>query len=165
MEKMRRKPEVTLIQWVSLWLWIIFLAGLSGCGPPISKKVMETVDRGRTFSVVIENPKAYIGSVVLWGGVIEEFLPGPKETRLIVRQSPVDDKGHPQTDATYGEFVVHTPDYLSPRTFRKGMVITLAGMVDGVEEEEIGPQKIPRPLVRVIEIYPWTERGEGFGGR
>lgn len=132
MKKMRRMSGVTLIQPVSLGLSIFFLIGLCGCEPPISRKVMATVDHGRTFSVVIENPKAYIGSVVLWGGVIEQFIPGPEGTRLIVRECPVDNDGRPQTEATYGEFVAHTPDYLSPRTFRKGMAIALAEMIDGV---------------------------------
>ena len=58
-----------------------------------------------------------------------------------------------------------TPESLHPLIFRKGMAITLAGMLDGVEEKELGPEKVPRPMVRVIEIHAWTERGESFGKR
>jgi len=164
-EKMRCTAGATLGRWASLRLWIFFLVGLSGCMQPISKDVMATVDPGRTFAVVIENPKAYIGSVVLWGGVVEKYIPGPGQTRLLVEQYPVDAKGRPQMDATYGEFVVHTPDRLDPLLFREGMVITLAGMLDGVEEAEDGPQKMLRPVVRLIEIHAWSERGGSLGRR
>jgi len=156
--KMRRMSGATLGRWTSLWVWIFLSAGLSGCMQPISKDVMATVDRDRTFSVVIENPKAYIGSIVLWGGVIEKVVHGPEETKLIVIQSPLDAKKYPQTDATYGEFVAHTPQFLDPLIFQGGMGITLAGEIDGIEEKELGPEGYPRPLVRVIEIHAWTER-------
>ena len=152
----------SLNNWVSLWLWIFLLAVTSGCAQPISRDVMATVDRQLTFSAVIDNPKAYIGQVVLWGGVVERYVPGPGQTRLIVEQYPVDAKGRPQMDATYGEFVVFTPDRLDPLSFRKEMVITVAGMIEGVEETEDGPQKILRPVVRVIEIHSWAERERIF---
>ncbi len=151
-------------RWPSFWLLVSFLAVLCSCGPPISKKVLETVDRGLTFSSFIENPNAYNGRIVRWGGVIEKFVPGSAETRLIVTQCPLDNKGYPQTDTTYGEFVARTTDFLDPRIFRRGMVITLAGMVDGMEEE-LDPEKIPRPLVRVIEIQAWTGREQALRGR
>ena len=132
---------------------------------PISKDVMATVDPGRSFSAVIDNPKAYIGSVVLWGGVVEKYIPGTGQTKLLVEQYPVDAKGNPQMADTYGEFVVHTPDGLDPFLFRRGMVITVAGMLDGVEEAEDGPQKILRPTVRVIEIHSWAEKERFFRTR
>ena len=160
---MRGTTGTTLGRWGLLWLWIFLLAGLSGCVHPISKNVMATVDKGQTFSVVIQDPEAYIGSIVLWGGVIEKVLPGPGETRLIVSQTPLSSKGYPQTDATYGEFVAHTPRFLDPEIFRSEMKITIAGEIDGVEEKELGPEEVPRPLVRVIEIHAWPERRWSLG--
>ncbi len=97
--------------------------------------------------------------------LIEKIVPGPEETRLIVTQCPVDNNDDPQAAAACGEFVAHTPDSLDPRIFRRGVAITLAGMVDGVEEEGISPKKVPRPQVRVIEIHAWAERGEGLRRR
>ena len=145
-------------KWGARWVFAFFCMGLWGCMQPISKNVMATVDPGRSFSVVIDNPKAYIGSVVLWGGVIERYIPGAAEARVLVEQYPVDAKGNPQMDESYGEFVIHTPDGLDRHIFREGMVITVAGMLDGVEEAEDGPQKVLRPTVRVIEIHAWTEK-------
>jgi starvation-inducible outer membrane lipoprotein len=77
----------------------------------------------------------------------------------------LDAQEHPLTDVTYGAFVAHTPQSLDPLLFRKGMVITLAGMIDGVDEKELGPEEVPRPLVRVIQIHSWNERRERPWGR
>ena len=161
--KMPHMTAAALKRWGFFPAGIFLLAGLTGCMQPvISKEVMETVNRNLPFSVVIDNPRSYIGAIVLWGGVIERFIPGPEETRLLVIQCPLDAKQRPQTDTTFGEFVAHTPQSLEPLIFRRGMVITLAGEIDGVQEKELGPEEVPRPLVRVIEIHPWTERGERF---
>ena len=124
---------------------------------PISKGVLATVDKDRTFSAVIQDPEANVGSTVLWGGVIEEVFHEPGETKLIVSQAPLNSKGYPQTEATDREFVAHISQSLDPQIFRKGMKVTIAGKIDGVEEEEIGPEEDPRPMVRVIEIHAWAE--------
>lgn len=144
-----------------LWPWIFLLAGLSGCMQPFSKSVMASVDRDRTFYVVIENPRAYIGSIVLWGGIIEKALPESGGTRLIVTQTPLDSKGYPQTDTTYGEFIAYTSQTLDRPIFRRGALVTIAGEIDGVQEKETGSMEYPRPIVRIIEIHPW---GGNSGG-
>jgi starvation-inducible outer membrane lipoprotein len=161
--KMRRRAGATSVRWASLWLGIFFLAGLSGCMHPISKSIRATVDQDRTFSAVIQDPEASIGSTVLWGGVIEDVLHEPEETKLIVSQAPLNWKGYPQTDATGGEFVVHTHRSLDPRTFHSGVKVTIAGEIDGVEEKELESEEVPCPVVRVIQIHAWTERSWGWG--
>ena len=161
--KMRGRAGATLGRWASLFLWIFFLAGLSGCAHPISKGVMATVDKDRTFSAVMQDPEANVGSTVLWGGVIDKVSHETGETKLIVSQAPLNSKGYPQTDASDREFVAHTPRSLDPQIYHDGMKVTLVGEIDGVEEKEIGPEEDPRPMVRVIEIHAWTERTWGWG--
>lgn len=156
--KMRGTTRAALGRWVGSRPWIFLVAGLFGCVQSFSPIVSNTVDKDRTFSVVIQNPKAYIGSIVLWGGVIDKVLHGSEETKLIMIQAPLNSKGYPQTSDTEGEFVAHTPRSLDPAIFQRGTKITLAGEIDGVEEKEFGPEEYPRPLVRVIEIHAWTER-------
>ena len=137
--------------------WIFLVAGLFGCVQSFSPIVLDTVEKDRTFSVVIQSPKAFIGSIVLWGGVIEKVLQGPEGTKLVVLQTPLNQRGYPQTDTSEGEFIAHTPRSLDPGIFQSGTKITLAGEIDGVEEKDFGPEEYPRPLVRVIEIHAWTE--------
>ena len=90
--KMRGRAGATLGRWASLFLWIFFLAGLSGCAHPISKGVMATVDKDRTFSAVMQDPEANVGSTVLWGGVIDKVSHETGETKLIVSQAPLNSR-------------------------------------------------------------------------
>jgi outer membrane lipoprotein len=138
-----------------------FFIGLSGCLPPISKTVMGSVEKNHTFSVVIEKPQAYIGSIILWGGTIEKTLYGTEGTRLIVIESPLDSNEYPRTEITEGEFIIDTPQRLDKEIYRKGTKITVAGKIDGVEEEELRGMKYPRPRVRMIEIHPWEQKSWG----
>ena len=153
-----RVIEATSGRWAVFCLGIFFLAGLFSCIHPVSKIVMETVDQKLAFSVVIQNPKAYVGSIVLWGGVIENAVYGPEGTKLIVIQTLLDARGYPQTSTSEGEFIAHTLQSLDLQVFQSGTKVTIAGEIDGVEEKKLGPMEYPRPLVRVIEIHAWTER-------
>jgi starvation-inducible outer membrane lipoprotein len=144
--------------WMALCLCVFFLAGLSNCVRPISKDVMTTVNQGLTYPVVIENPKAYIGARVRWGGIIEDIVFGSIETRIVVSQTPLDAKGHPQTDVIGGEFIVQTSQILNSLQFKKGLLITVAGDISAVEEKETGATKYLRPVVLAVEIYPWDKK-------
>jgi starvation-inducible outer membrane lipoprotein len=157
-ERTMRAIQATAGRWATFCLWIFFLAGLSGCIHPVSKNVMETVNQDLAFSMVIQNPKAYMSSIVLWGGVIENAGHGPEGTKLIVIQTPLDAHGYPQTNTSEGEFIAHTPKSLDLQVFQSGTKVTIAGEIDGVDEKEHGPMEYPRPLVRVIEIHAWIER-------
>jgi starvation-inducible outer membrane lipoprotein len=128
---------------------------------PISKGAMAKIDRDRTFPAVMEDPVASVGSTVLWGGVIGRVFHEQGEIKLIVSQAPLNSKAYPQTEASDGEFAAHTSRPLDPQTFHKGMKVTIAGEIDGVEEKEFVSDPGPRPVVRIIEIYAWKERNWG----
>ena len=154
--KKRYTAGLVLGRWAGSCSWIFLLAGLFGCIRSFSPAVLDTVDKDRTFSVVIQSPKAFIGSIVLWGGVIEKILQDSEGTKVIMIQTPLNKRGYPQTSASEGEFIAHTPRSLDPEIFQSGTKVTLAGEIDGVEENESGPEEISLPLVRVIEIHAWT---------
>ena len=141
-----------------LWAWILFSAVLSGCVHSFSPIVLDTVEKHLTYEVVIQNPKAHIGSVVLWGGVIRTVMIGPEGTQIIVTQTPLDSKGYPGAGATEGDFIAHTSRQLDLKIFQRDTKVTVAGEIDGVNEGEQGPMEYPRPVVRAIEIHAWTGR-------
>jgi len=143
---------------VSSWGWIFMLVGMLGCGPLLSKESLKAVDRELTFSEVIEDPDSYVGSTVLWGGTIGENIPEPEGTKVVVTQAPLDRRGFPQIETTFGEFIAHTPLYLDPGTYRSGRKITIAGEIEGVEETQSGPMEYPRPVLKVLDMYLWDEK-------
>ena len=144
--------------WRSLSWGTVLLVTLLGCVHPIPRNVLPTVEKELTFSRVIENPPAYEGGVVLWGGIIRKPTYGPEETALLITQTPLDRRGFPQTGATEGEFIAHTSRHLDPEIFKEETKITLVGEIDGVEEKKWGPQEYPRPLVRIIDIHAWIPK-------
>jgi outer membrane lipoprotein len=152
----------------SIWLWVLFLAGLSGCMQSMSSDVMMKVNQDQTFTEVIKDPEAHIGSTVLWGGVIKEIQHGPGEITFIVAQVPLNSSGHPKNETPEGEFVVHTLKPLDPKVFHPGMKVTLAGEIEAVEVKGSGREDDPLPVLRVIEIHAWAEKKRGtlplFGG-
>ncbi len=140
---------------------IFLLLMLLGCAHPISQATRDLVKSDLTFLTVMENPRRYIGSVVLWGGSVEKTLAGT-ETTLLINQMPLDSRGYPNDETTQGEFIAHTPQSLNLEVYQKGIKVTMAGEIDGVEEENLGPMKYPRPRIRIMEIHPWGERVWGI---
>jgi starvation-inducible outer membrane lipoprotein len=122
---------------------------------------MAKVNQDRTFAAVMEDPGANVGSTVLWGGVVERVLHSPRGTKLIVSQARLNSKGYPETETTDGEFAAHTSRILDPQTFYKGMKVSIAGEIEGVEEKEFVSDPGPRPVIRIIEIHAWKERSWG----
>jgi outer membrane lipoprotein len=140
-----------------MWAWLLFLGVLAGCAQSFSPTVLATAEKQLTFEVVTQNPKAYIGSVVLWGGVIRKTVYENESTRLFVTQAPLNSKGYPEDRTSEGEFIAQSPRYLDPQTYREGMKVSLVGVLSGVEEKESGPEEYPVPIVKVMEIRAWAK--------
>jgi outer membrane lipoprotein len=117
--------------------------------------VRAEADSSLTLSRVVENPKTYLGSIVIWGGIVSTVSRGPEGTRLLVIQTPLDSHGYPQTQVTEGEFIARTSESLDPRVYRRGQAITLAGEIEGVDEKQLGFMEFPRPVLRIVQIHPW----------
>lgn len=139
----------------ALGAWVM---AAGACAYPISSHVRAEADPTLTLTKVLENPKGYLGSIVIWGGVISKVSRGAEGSRLLVIQAPLDSRGFPQTRLTQGEFIAWTSESIDPRVYRRGLTITLAGEIDDVEEKNLGPMEYPRPVLRIIQIHPWEEK-------
>ncbi len=144
--------------WRMRSLSVLVLFFLLGCVHPLSSRDLKTVEKELTFSRVIENPRAYFGGIVLWGGVIRSLTQGPAGTDMIITQCPLDNKGSPQTEVTQGEFMAYTVRRLDPEIFHQETKVSLVAEFYGLEEEKWGPEEYPRPRVRIIQIYAWIPR-------
>jgi outer membrane lipoprotein len=156
----KRKPRCQpawriLFRLFALGIWCL---AVGACAHPISFLVRAEADPNLTFSKVIENPKAYLGSIVIWGGVISEASQDPQGTKLLLIQTPLDSHGRPQTQETRGEFIARTSESLDPLVYRRGLAITLAGEIEGLEEKNLGFMEYPRPVLRIIELHPWEKK-------
>ncbi len=83
------KTVITRVKFFRLFFLALLLAAVSACAYPISQQYREQARPGLTFSMVLKNPDAYIGSIVIWGGMIVETHNRPGETEITVLETPL----------------------------------------------------------------------------
>lgn len=132
---------------------------LVGCAHVISKDLRQKADPSLTFTQVLQNPNAYQGKTVLWGGEIIETLNQKDGTTFIeVFQKSLGWRGEPrETLASEGRFLALSEKYLDPYLFRKGRKITVAGEIQGEKIKPVGEMDYRYPLLLSKQIYLWRE--------
>ena len=107
----------------SRFSWMLFLSSmllLSGCAHVISKDLRTKSDLSLTLTQVRQNPEAFKGKWVVWGGeIVETVNQQDGTTQIEVFQRPLGWRGQPQ-DTTYseGRFLILADYYLDPYVFR-----------------------------------------------
>ena len=139
-------------------LWL----GAFGCAYPISTEVRQQVTEDVTFPMVLQNPDAYKGDIVLWGGEIIETVNLQGGSEIIVLDTPLDYQERPE-GARYsrGRFVAKTPKFLDPAIYKKGGKITLAGQIVGKEAKPLGKTEYAYPVVLVKQLHLWRRTHYG----
>lgn len=135
------------------------LVFLSGCAHVISKDIRDKVDPSLTFEKVIQNPIAYKGKTVVWGGEIVETLNQKNGTTEIeVFQIPLDSTDAPKaSNVSAGRFLILVDKYLDPYLYRKGRRITVAGEILGEQIKPLGEMDYRYPLISSKQIRLWEE--------
>jgi len=67
-----------------LFLFCLLLLLFSGCAYPISRELRQEAKESPTFSMILQNPTAYTGSIVIWGGSIIETVNTNEGTEIVV---------------------------------------------------------------------------------
>ncbi len=153
MQKSPRCPSGASFLVVGLLLLILF----PGCGP-ISKELRAQTDRMLNFQQVFQNPEAYKGKIVIWGGeIIETINQKDGTTLIVVLQRPLDWTQEPKIQRSEGRFIILVDGYVDPYVFRRGRRITVAGEILGRKVMHLGELEYPYPLLRSKQIYLWGE--------
>jgi outer membrane lipoprotein len=140
-----------------LSLLTIFLAWAGGCAYPISRDLTKVVPKDLTYPRVIQNLKEYLGSTVIWGGIISDLRNGKEGAEITVLEAPLDRRGVPDPRITRGTFIARTEEYLDPKVYERGKKITLAGDIIGQETKALDDQKFMYPVVLILELRLWKE--------
>ena len=143
-------------QWLLLLLLVLLF---SGCGHVISKDLRAKSDSSLTLAQVHQNPEAFKGKWVVWGGEINEAVNQKDETTLIeVFRRPLSWRGEPKnTIYSEGRFLVLADTYLDPYVFRRGKKITVAGEMTGEKTKLLGEMEYRYPLLSSKQFYLWPE--------
>ncbi len=136
---------------------LLLLIFFSGC-LPISKQLRAQADKTLTFRQVLQNPEAYKGKIVIWGGeVVETINQKDGTTLIIVLQRPLDWTQEPEFRRSEGRFIVLAQGYIDPYVFSRGRRITVAGEIEGKKIMKLGELEYPYPVLLSKQLYLWGQ--------
>jgi outer membrane lipoprotein len=138
----------------------LFLLFSSGCAPVISPNLMVKVDSSVTFEKVLQNPDAYKGKTILWGGRIIQVLPQDGTTYVEILQMPLGWREKPEEAfASEGKFLILFKKLLDFSDFDRGKKITVAGEIQGTAQREkiesLSEKDYQYPVILSEEIHLW----------
>jgi len=110
-----------------------------------------------TYPVVVQNPKDYGGTTVIWGGMISDVRNGDEGGRMAILEAPLNERGNPQLQTIRGTFIAATDRYLDPKVYLRGKKVTLAGGISGQQTKVIGAVQYVYPVVTMLEVHLWDE--------
>lgn len=151
-------------------LFRFFILGLSVCTvstcatSPIAKQYrQEAESENLSFSTVFQNPDAYVGGFVLWGGSIIKTTNLKNGTEVIVLQEPLGREDRPESARySHGRFIAMSPIFLDPAQFKRGRKITLAGQIAGKKTLPLGEISYTYPVVTVKQMYLWKRHHDNY---
>ncbi len=130
---------------------------LFGCSYPISKEVRQEARKDLTFSQVLQNPAAYKGSTVIWGGSIIQTINRADGTDILVLETPLERQQRPESERySQGRFIVKSRNFLDPEIYKNGRKITVAGDIVGQDSRPLGQVRYNYPVVEAKELYLWN---------
>ncbi len=136
----------------------LFLFLISACTYPISHELREEAQKDLTFSTALQNPTAYTGAIVIWGGKIISSLNRQDGTEITVLEMPLDSMERPEAEAqSQGRFIAKISKFLDPEIYSAGKKITVAGEIIGKETKPLGEVTYTYPVIAVKQIYLWRD--------
>lgn len=148
---------------ISVIIPIIMLFAV-GCTPAISKGLRDQVAEGISFKDVHQDPEAFKGKLVMWGGVILGAKNRQEGTLIEVLQKPTDREGRPKdVDTSDGRFLALYNGFLDGAIYSEGREVTVAGEVKEKKVLPLGEIKYAYPLISIKEIHLWpSDSDEGL---
>jgi outer membrane lipoprotein len=111
-----------------------------------------------TFPEVQAEPDAYIGTVVIWGGIIIETDNHPDGTYIKVLQTPLDWREGPKNaEVSQGRFLLKYHGFLDKEIYKKGRRLSIAGEITGKEILPIGEISYKYPVILAKELHLWKD--------
>lgn len=133
---------------IQVLLVVMLGFGLMGCGPVISKNILNQADRGVDFAQLQTQPQKWRGQVVVLGGKVMSVSMADGGSWLWVNQQELGPKLWPlDKSASGGQFVVFSPKFLNSSYYVQGRKVTVAGTVRGQKDKAL--------LIDAKEIHLW----------
>lgn len=136
-----------------LLLLFAVLILVSGCSHVMSEANLKLVEPSVTYTALAANPDAYVGTVVLVGGVIAEVRSSGDMYELEVSQLELLKNGVPDEEsASGGHFLAVSSQLIYPAVYHPGQLVTLIGEVKGKKVQKLQDAEYSWPLIAVREL-------------
>lgn len=139
----------------------VLLAGaalLAGCAS-VPEPLRDGPEQSPTPEQVRAAPEQYAGMRLRWGGVIVAVENGPVQSVVQVVARPLARDTRPQqTDQTAGRFLVRITGFIDPVDYAAGRELTIVGVLEGVEQRDVGAYRYRYPVVGATAHYLWPRR-------
>ncbi|HUT83435.1 MAG TPA: Slp family lipoprotein [Thermodesulfobacteriota bacterium] len=152
------------------FLILFFIPFFTGCFNVISKDLRQQIDPAITVKQVFDNPDAFKGKMILWGGEIIQTMNQKDGTTLIeVFQTPLGWRGEPkdtkESVLSEGRFLILIPTYVDSYLYRKGRKITVSGEIQGEMTKTLDEMNYRYPVVMSKQTYLWEEYQKDYPSR
>ena len=87
---------------------------------PISGDLRREANQNLNFTQVADNPSAYVGNTVIWGGIIQKVRSPSDGAEILIVQSPLKLEESPDLEATGDEFIAMTGEILDLNILKQG---------------------------------------------
>lgn len=142
---------------LKLSLLVAFAAALSACvHVPQSVQLEEP---SSNFNQVAQQPAAFVGNQVRWGGIIARVENHEQDTLIEIVHLPLDGQTRPSaTHQTGGRFIARVQQFLDPIIYAQGKEITVVGIVSEPLHGKVGEHEVNFPVVDTSGHHLWAKR-------
>lgn len=139
--------------------WFVLLAApllaVAGCAT-VPEDLRPVADTQPSVDEVLQDPDAYLGRVVIWGGTIAEVTNLADGTRIEVVSRPLARNQRPlDVDRSEGRFHVLVPGFLDPQVHAPLRAVTVRGTLVGANPGVIGSFAYTFPEVKAASVHLW----------
>jgi outer membrane lipoprotein len=145
-----------------LTLSLLLLTLVSGCasGPEFDQDTYSTTF---TPQQAARDSGNYIGSSVMWGGMLISTSNLQNGSQLEILGYPLQTSQRPNVELEpQGRFLVMSGDFLEPLDFAPGRLVTVTGVIDQTRSGAVGDTEYVYPVVNVRNLHLWSKSG-GLG--
>lgn len=148
---------------ITLPVWVLLAAGCAWTGT-VPDKFVRQAEPGVTLTVLAQHPAAYMGKVVILGGVIVEERSAEGHIWLWIKNRPLDGDLEPHRDASgmqseSGHYWVLVDPRGLPKGYRNWARFTLVGLVSDTQVPKFDVQPNGRtgsePVLGALFLRGW----------
>lgn len=131
---------------------------LAGCAGDVPEPIRTDLPDSPQLKEVRQDPAAFVGERVRWGGTIAEVQNRQEVTRIQLVARGLNGRGKPRREgSSAGRFLAEVEGFLDPAVYAEERLLTVVGRLQEPETQPIGDYAYQFPVVRVDSHHLWPQ--------